>query len=66
VIGQFVYDHPIYTASSQRARARRWDISGQNGTWYCGAYWGHGFHEDGFQSAVDVASRLDARRLEAA
>jgi predicted NAD/FAD-binding protein len=66
VLGQFVYDHPVYSGASQTARARRWEISGHNRTWYCGAYWGCGFHEDGFQSAMDVARRLDAANQEAA
>lgn len=60
VYGQYVYEHPVYDATSQAARARRWEISGHNRTWYCGAYWGCGFHEDGFQSSADVAERLNA------
>ena len=66
VLRTFVYDHPIYSASSQAARVRRWEITGHNRTWYCGAYWGYGFHEDGFQSAVEVAGRVENARREAA
>jgi predicted NAD/FAD-binding protein len=36
------------------ARNRRGEINGTNRTWYCGAYWGYGFHEDGVNSALAV------------
>ena len=37
------------------------EISGQKRTWYAGAYWGWGFHEDGMRSAVNVARALGVR-----
>jgi predicted NAD/FAD-binding protein len=52
------YHHPVYTASSLAAQKRRDKINGINNTWYVGAYWGWGFHEDGAQSAEDVIKRL--------
>lgn len=54
-----VYQHPLYTAHSDAARRRRHEINGLNRTWYCGAYWGYGFHEDGFQSGMDAANQLE-------
>jgi len=57
-IRTFTYEHPLYTATSDAARRRRHEINGVNRTWYCGAYWGYGFHEDGFQSGVDIANQL--------
>jgi predicted NAD/FAD-binding protein len=52
------YHHPVYTVSSLAAQKRRDEINGMNNTWYVGAYWGWGFHEDGAQSAEDVIKRL--------
>jgi predicted NAD/FAD-binding protein len=61
VLKRITYDHPVYTAASVAAQARRAEISGIDRTWYCGAYWGWGFHEDGMRSAVDVARALGVR-----
>ncbi len=54
------YHHPVYSHGSVAAQARKPDIQGKRRTWYAGAYWGWGFHEDGMRSAVEVASALDA------
>jgi len=54
LIRRIGYHHPIYTPAGVVARARRSEISGVNRTWYCGAYWGNGFHEDGVNSALAV------------
>lgn len=60
VIGRFEYRHPIFTAAALRAQARWSEVSGVRRTHYCGAYWRHGFHEDGVFSAVRVADALEA------
>lgn len=58
IIQRFVYHHPMYTAHTFVAQ-RRWDeINGVNRTYYCGAYWGYGFHEDGVRSALAVAEKF--------
>ena len=51
VLGRYVYDHPVYTTAGVAAQARRHEISGVNRSFYCGAYWRYGFHEDGVVSA---------------
>ena len=56
-----VYQHPVYTQAAVEAQRRRAEIQGVNRTWFAGAYWGWGFHEDGMRSAVDVAHALGAR-----
>jgi uncharacterized protein len=52
VLGRYRYSHPIYTPAGVRAQARRSEISGANRSFYCGAYWRYGFHEDGVVSAL--------------
>jgi predicted NAD/FAD-binding protein len=52
ILGRYVYDHPVYTPDAVRAQARRADVSGHHRSFYCGAYWRYGFHEDGVVSAL--------------
>ena len=55
VLGRYEYDHPVFDAAAIAAQARRHEIQGVGGTFFAGAYWGYGFHEDGVRSALDVA-----------
>ncbi|WP_312687574.1 FAD-dependent oxidoreductase [Kosakonia sp.] len=57
---RFVYEHPLFNPQSWRAQARRSEINGQQRSWYCGAYWYNGFHEDGVRSALDVVHGIAA------
>lgn len=50
----FDYSHPVLDRGAVAAQRRHGEINGRDGTWYCGAYWGYGFHEDGVQSALRV------------
>jgi hypothetical protein len=61
VLRSMHYHHPVYTPSSVAARGRKSEIQGERRTWFAGAYWGWGFHEDGMRSAVEVAGALGAR-----
>jgi predicted NAD/FAD-binding protein len=58
ILRQFVYAHPVFTTESLKAQQSRARINGVNGTWFCGAYWYNGFHEDGVRSALDVVEHL--------
>lgn len=58
VLTRAVYEHPLFNPKSWRAQARREEINGKNRSWYCGAYWYNGFHEDGVRSALDVVHGL--------
>ncbi|NNJ90130.1 MAG: NAD(P)-binding protein [Gammaproteobacteria bacterium] len=58
VIKELYYEHPLYTEKSVNAQARRHEISGCNRTFYCGAYWGNGFHEDGVVSALKAVEEF--------
>ncbi|WP_368541989.1 NAD(P)/FAD-dependent oxidoreductase [Enterobacter soli] len=60
---RFVYEHPLFNPESWRAQARRGEISGQNRSWFCGAYWYNGFHEDGVRSALDVVHGIAAAEV---
>jgi predicted NAD/FAD-binding protein len=54
VLAEFEYDHPVFDAAAMAAQRRRTEIQGDRGTFFAGAYWGYGFHEDGVVSALDV------------
>ena len=51
---KLLYSHPVYTPAGRAAQGRREEISGVRNTFYCGAYWSYGFHEDGVKSALAV------------
>ena len=59
IIARMNYQHPVYTSQSIAAQNRRVAINGQRRTWFTGAYWRYGFHEDGLRSAISVAKALD-------
>jgi len=59
VLGRFNYDHPVFSIEGIKAQQRWQEINGQRNTWYCGAYWHNGFHEDGVVSAQRVANALN-------
>ncbi|MGD8119587.1 NAD(P)/FAD-dependent oxidoreductase [Vibrio sp. TRT 2004] len=54
ILKSFVYHHPVFSRDSMAAQARRNEINGLSRTWFCGAYWYNGFHEDGVRSGLDV------------
>lgn len=58
VLGRYEYDHPIFDRASHEARAKLWELQGEGGLWFCGAYLGDGFHEDGIQAGLAVAEML--------
>ncbi len=58
VIRSFDYQHPAYSLAAIDAQRRLSEISGKNRTYYCGAYWGYGFHEDGVNSALAVVKNF--------
>lgn len=52
------YTHPIFNQGTQAAQARLWGLQGRDRLWFCGSYFGAGFHEDGLQSGLAVAEML--------
>jgi len=63
VIAARTYHHPVYTAATIAAQQRWAEINGVRRTWFCGAYWGWGFHEDGVRSARRVVDGISARAI---
>ena len=58
VIEQISYEHPQFDATAIMMQSRREEISGKNNTYYAGAYWRYGFHEDGLWSANTIAQEF--------
>jgi uncharacterized protein len=57
-----VYEHPIFDAKAIAAQRQLWPLQGERNTWFCGAYFGSGFHEDGLQAGLAVAEQLGGVR----
>ena len=58
VIEQISYEHPQFDANAIMMQSRREEINGKNNTYFAGAYWRYGFHEDGLWSANTIAQRF--------
>ena len=58
IIRRLTYHHPVYTQAAIAAQQRYDSVSGVNRTYFCGAYWGYGFHEDGVNSALEVCKHF--------
>jgi len=56
------YEHPLFDPPAMAAQRQLWSLQGQLRTWYCGAYFGAGFHEDGLQAGLAVAEALGGVR----
>ncbi len=61
VLAQRNYSHPIFTAKSVSAQKQKAALDGKNRSYFVGAYWGWGFHEDGARSAVNVSEMIKAQ-----
>jgi predicted NAD/FAD-binding protein len=62
VIHTQVYEHPLFDAKAIRAQRDLWSLQGDGGIWWCGAYFGSGFHEDGLQAGLAVAEAIGGVR----
>jgi predicted NAD/FAD-binding protein len=65
IAGDQIFDeheffHPVFDKAAIEAQSRLRALQGIQNTWFCGAFMGHGFHEDGLASAMDVAAKLGA------
>nr|WP_319388533.1 FAD-dependent oxidoreductase [uncultured Cohaesibacter sp.] len=53
-----LYHHPVFSMQAIEAQKKIWQLQGNRRTWFCGAYFGYGFHEDGIQAGLAVAEQL--------
>lgn len=56
--GAWIYRHPLFNTQTLAAQKELWELQGPRRTWFCGAWFGSGFHEDGVQSGLAVAEQL--------
>jgi predicted NAD/FAD-binding protein len=62
VLGRYRYEHPVFDAAAIAAQKRHAEIDGVRHTYFCGAYWRNGFHEDGVVSALEAVERFEERQ----
>lgn len=55
ILRTFQYEHPLFDGGTDRAQQQLWRLQGHRNTWYCGSYFGAGFHEDGLQAGLWAA-----------
>lgn len=58
IIKRMIYHHPLFTREGVLAQQRQAEVNGKNRTFFCGAYWRYGFHEDGVVSALNAIEHL--------
>ena len=58
IINTTTLTHPLYSFESMATQARLRHMNGQRNTWFCGSYFGYGFHEDAVRSAIEVAQKF--------
>jgi len=61
ILARYRYAHPQYSLAGVVAQGRWEELNGVNHTWFCGAYWANGFHEDGVVSGLRVAQAFGER-----
>ena len=58
MLAEFEYSHPVFDMAAIAAQQRVPELQGEQHTWYCGAWTGYGFHEDGLKSGIAAAQAL--------
>jgi predicted NAD/FAD-binding protein len=58
VLGSYAYEHPVFDLAAIQAQKSLPTLQGQSRSYFCGAWAGYGFHEDGLASGLEVAQRL--------
>ena len=58
IIKKIEFSHPFYDLESIKAQKKLIEIQGLNNSWFCGSYFGYGFHEDGLKSALNIVDQI--------
>jgi predicted NAD/FAD-binding protein len=61
ILEEFDYSHPVFDGPAIAAQLRLDELQGAANTWFCGAWTGYGFHEDGLKSGLAVAAALEQK-----
>ncbi|SFK66661.1 NAD(P)/FAD-dependent oxidoreductase [Methylocapsa palsarum] len=63
IVRELTYEHPQFDQAALRAQSDLWTLQGRRNTWFCGSYFGYGFHEDALQAGLAAAEEIgEARR----
>ncbi|MGZ3273824.1 MAG: NAD(P)/FAD-dependent oxidoreductase [Caulobacteraceae bacterium] len=62
VLERRLFEHPLFDGRALAAQRELWSLQGERRTWFCGAYFGAGFHEDGLQAGLAVAEAIGGVR----
>lgn len=62
ILRKFSYQHPLFDKAAMTAQQSLWDLQGANRTWFCGSYFGYGFHEDALQSGLAVSEQISGEK----
>ena len=62
VYARHAYKHPLFDAAALAAQRDLWSLQGRRRTWFCGSYFGYGFHEDGLQAGLAAAEDIGGVR----
>jgi len=58
IIKKVKFSHPTYDLQTIKYQKLLSELQGKNNTWFCGSYFGYGFHEDGLKSSINIASKI--------
>jgi len=58
IIKKIEFSHPVYDLKTIKAQNNLTELQGVNNSWFCGSYFGYGFHEDGISSAINIVNKV--------
>ena len=58
IIKKVKFSHPFYDLETIKSQKHLMELQGTNNTWFCGSYFGYGFHEDGLKSTLNIVDKI--------